>query len=620
MCGLAGYVVSPDASGVDLAGMVRALSHRGPDDEGQAEFRLADARVGFGHRRLSILDLSAAGHQPMTLPDGSLTLVFNGEIYNHPDLRRELTARGHRFVGSSDTETLLHWLHEFGPTGLPKVEGMYSCGWADHRTGGVFLARDPFGIKPLYHARVSGGCVFASEVRSVLASGAVSRRVDRAGFATLLAYGAVQAPFTIAVGIREFPAGSWARVTPDGLAVTRFFEYPQVRPESREAPDAECASLFRRAIGSHLMSDVPVGVLLSSGIDSRLVAAEAAAQSPGVRSFTLGFAEDPAGSETSAAAEFAHSRGLKHTDVVLSETDCLAALEGWVCDLDQPSVDGLNVYLITRAVRQEGIKVALSGLGADELFGGYPSFTDVPWLSRVARLGRSLPSPLKGALAGLLTLRRGGTAREKLTDIMSTGRDFRRVYLHRRRLMSDARMAALNLSPQPLGLGDDFQVEGTSDPSTGDAVADVSRLECRYYQGNMLLRDSDATSMANGLELRVPFLDQRLAEFALALPAHVRCPTPGKPLLRRMLSERYGVDAGTAAKRGFTLPMTRWLLGPLRGLAEHALACLQQSGLVTPAGVQRVWEEFTRHPESPAWSRAFVLVAAGSYLDRQGLS
>ena len=619
MCGLAGFMTSSDLA-IDLTAMVRALAHRGPDDEGQAEFRLGDSRVGFGHRRLSILDLSAAGHQPMTLPDGSFTLIFNGEIYNHPDLRRELTVRGRRFVGSSDTETLLHWLHEFGPEGLSKVEGMYACGWADHRTGRVYLARDPFGIKPLYHARVPGGYVFASEVRSVLACGRLPRRVDRAGFATLLAYGAVQAPFTIADGVQEFPAGAWAHVTPGSLAVTRFFEYPRVSPKATADANKECAVLFGRAVRSHLMSDVPLGLLLSAGVDSRLVAAEAAEHAPGLRSFTLGFAGDRAGSETDAAAAFAVSRGLAHTSVVLDENECLEATEGWVRDLDQPSVDGLNVYLITRAIRREGIKVALSGLGADELFGGYPSFTDVPRLSRVARLGRYLPAATRRTLAGLMTLRRGVTAKEKLSDIFSTGRDLRRVYLHRRRLLSDASMAALGLTPTPLGLGDDFQMDGASDSPTGDAIADVSRLECRYYQGNMLLRDSDATSMAHGLELRVPFLDQRLAEFALALPADVRCPTPGKPLLRRMLSERYGVLPDSTPKRGFTLPIARWLLGPLKGLAENALSRLIQTELVNPAGVRRVWDEFTRHPETPAWSRAFVLVAVGSYLIKNDLS
>lgn len=623
MCGIAGVVgPSADVVAAPLARLTRAIAHRGPDDEGTYSGPLGPASVGLGHRRLSILDLSPLGHQPMSVP--GVTLVFNGEIWNHRDLRGRLATRGHRFAGTSDTETLLHWLAEFGHEGLTAVEGMYACAWVDHVAGALHLARDPFGIKPLYYARTATGLVFASEVRAILDSGAVPRCADRAGLATLLAFGAVQAPHTIVEGVREFPAGHRGTFTPDaGLTVAPFFRYPDVRADvTPEEAHERVWELTDRAVASHLMSDVPVAVLLSAGIDSQLIAAAAARHAVGLQSFTLGFDEDRETSEVGEAAAIAKRHGLSHTAVWLGERDCLAATAAWVRDLDQPSIDGLNVYIICRAVRQAGIKVALSGLGGDETFGGYPSFTDAPRLKRLVRRVSWLPRSGRSALAGVLGGRRGATVREKLRDILTGPPDLRSIYLQRRRLLPNRTLAQLGLRPEELGLDRDFQPPAPAAPAAGDEVTEISRLECHIYQGNMLLRDADATSMAHGLELRVPFLDQKLAEYALALPGHIKLPTgrADKHLLREVLGRKLGVQVNAAQKRGFVLPISRWLRGPLADLAEAALARVRGTGLLERAAIDQIWDGFCAEPDSPAWSRAFVFVALGSYLENHQLA
>jgi asparagine synthase (glutamine-hydrolysing) len=553
-----------------------------------------------------------------------ISLIFNGEIWNQTTLRSRLVAQGHEFLGTSDTEVVLHWLSEYGPDGLSELEGMYALAWVDHRTGQLFLARDPFGIKPLYFAATADGLVFGSAVRAILDSGLIPRRVDRTGLATLLAFGAVQAPYTIVEGVQEFPMGHWGCYDPTtGLQTTQFFEFPSVRSATPAEAYENIRVLLHRAVASHLMSDVPVAVLLSSGLDSRLIAAIAARHATSLQSFTLGFEEQRETSEVPLASEFAHAHGLIHSEVWLSEADCLAATEGWLRDLDQPSVDGLNVYIICRAVRRAGIKVALSGLGGDELFGGYPSFADAPRLRRLLKGVRWLPRVGKCAIAKVLGVGRGATVREKLNDILAGPADLRRIYLQRRRLISDQTLRDLGVYPEPLGLESDFQspLDPEVDIQVSDDVAEISRLECEFYQANMLLRDADANSMAHGLELRVPFLDQRLAEYALSLPGAVKLPDgrPDKHLLRRVLSEDLGVDPGKAPKQGFTLPLGRWMQGPLADLAKTAINRLKQNGLIESRGIHHIWDGFAREPETPAWSRAFMLVVLGSYLERHQL-
>ena len=627
MCGIAG-VISSDEEVVQqaLPKMVAALHHRGPDGRGVVVRRLGANFVGLGHTRLAILDLSPAGRQPMAHPETGSLLVYNGEIYNFASLRQSLKAEGEQVRSTGDTEVLLRSLERWGPACLPRLQGMYAFAWLTAER--LLLARDPLGIKPLYVAAASGAFLFASEVRAMLASGLVPRRLDRRGMAGLLAYGAVQHPSTLVEKVNSFPPGHWQWVGSPGTDFPRksFFQFPLPRNDS-DGPDPASGvrAALQAAVKDHLVSDVPLGVFLSSGLDSTIVAALAASNTSRLRSFTVGFADQPDMSETQLAAETARELGLDHTEILVNGPDALKLTQEWLERVDQPSIDGMNVYLISQVIRAAGITVALSGQGGDELFGGYPSFSEVPWLLQLRRRLSWLPVSSRRGLLRLASLYRSRTIRQKVSDIAACPPHLLDLYLHRRRALSDQQMARLGLDAHSLGLTDTFQSpEVLADLPDGidDPVWLISLLETNFYQRNMLLRDGDASSMAHGVELRVPLLDQRLVELAFSLPGRVRL--PNRAADKHLLREAFGPVLRPAllnqAKRGFTLPLQHWLLSDLRPLAEHSLATLKSAGALLPRGIEEIWSCFLAEPESSAWSRAFTLVVLGSYIERNGLS
>jgi len=634
MCGIAGIIAAEPNARSALPAMTRAMIHRGPDDGGESYLPFGDQTLAFGHRRLSILDLSPAGHQPMINPRTGDQIIFNGEIYNFAELRKELENEGQTFNGHSDTEVLLYGLSRWGPEWLRKLAGMYAFAFYDAKLKQMIIARDSLGIKPLYVVEIPGadgkpGLLFASELRAILASGLVSRELDRQGLATFLAYGAVQEPSTIIKGIRVFPPGSYQVFHADGRATkpTTFWTYPavskQIRSE-REALDS-IRNTLDNAVREHMVADVPVGVFLSSGLDSTVIAGLAARHTSRLRTFTVGFADQPDMSELALAKETAGLFNLDHTEVVINGSQAEAAAVEWLGTLDQPSFDGLNVYIISKAVRALGITVALSGQGGDELFGGYPSFVDVPRMQHWLRKITWLPAKTRSLFCRLATARYPAAVQQKLTDICGTDGSIRDIYLQRRRAMSTNQLLTLGVRAADLGLADNFQLPEVSDAiisNDHDPVATISRLESQFYQGNMLLRDSDTNAMAHSLEIRVPILDQRVVDFVYTLPGQMRLPRPhaNKHLLRTAFSSFLRPDLSNQRKRGFTLPISRWMIGPMRGLCEQALADLKKLELLDAKGIDAIWGTYLLEPESPIWSRAFMLVVFGTYLRNIGIS
>ncbi len=627
MCGIAG-VIGRDRDRVADATrrMTAAQAHRGPDGDGLEVHPFGDGWVGLGHRRLAFLDLSPLGLQPMAHPPTGGRVVFNGEVYNFARLRAELERDGERFRSGSDTEVLLAGLARHGPRYVKRLEGMYAFAHFDPRGPALLLGRDPAGIKPLYLAAGDGHLVFASEVRAVLASGLVPRAVSRAGVAGLLAYGAVPQPLTLFDRVRMFPAGATAAVRPGGPGGWQA-DPPRVwwappPPEPAPPPGevvAHTRELLAAAVRDHLISDVPVGVFLSAGLDSTAVAGLAAG-APGVRAFTVTVGDQPDFDELVPAAASAKRFGLPHTPIHLPGSAAEAAAADWLAAADQPSMDGLNTFVISRAVRQAGVKAALSGLGADELFGGYPSFREVPRLRRLRQAVGWLPAAARRGVAGAVAVRRPA-ARDKLADLLAGPANAACLTLGRRRLMTDRQLAALGLDRAALGLTADWLPTEAADllpPADADPGWAVSVTESRFYQTNVLLRDSDAAAMASALEMRVPFLDQRLLDWLHRLPGAVRFPSgrPPKWLLREAAADLLDPALLARPKTGFTLPIRRWMAGPLRGLCDAGLAALKQSELVAAAGVDAVWDGFSADPEGPGWSRALTLVALGDYLRR----
>jgi asparagine synthase (glutamine-hydrolysing) len=627
MCGIAGVIGrDPDAVRSALDRLTRGQCHRGPDDQGAEVYPFGPGWLGLGHRRLSILDVSPLGHQPMSHGPTGCRITYNGEVYNFHRLRRELEAEGDRFHSGSDTEVILAGLARHGPGFIRRLEGMYAFGLFDPRAGTLLLARDPAGIKPLYVARTADALVFASEVRAVLATGLVPRTASPAGLASLLAYGSLAQPLTLFETVRMAGPGAWQtiRATPGGWAADPPVVWWTPPPPEPAPPAALVVSRTRElldaAVRDHLVSDVPVGVFLSAGLDSATIAGLAARHRPDLRTFTVGFGDQPDPDEVATAARTARRFRLPHTPIRLPMDAAEEAALDWLSAADQPSMDGLNTFVIARAVRAQGIKVALSGLGADELFGGYPSFREVPRLRRLAWAAARLPGAARRAVAAVLTAGRGAGARAKLADMLAGAGDIASLALQRRRLLSDGQMAALGLNAPALGLSADWLPRAAADilPGGDDVGWAVSVIESRFYQTNVLLRDSDANGMAHGLEIRVPFLDQRLLDWGHRLSGPVRFPTnqPPKALLRNAVPDLLDTDVLSRPKTGFALPLARWMVGPLRSMCEDRLGVVKDFGLVRPAGADAVWRSFASRPDSPAWSRALTLVALGDYLKR----
>ena len=628
MCGIAGIITRQTEISVNkaLGAMVDAQRHRGPDDGGQVVLPFGDRLLGLGHRRLSILDLSSAGHQPMAHPERGDQLVFNGEIYNFRALRNELEACGVRFVGHSDTEVLLHALNRWGAQVLSRLQGMYALAYYNASERRLMLARDPMGIKPLYLGKFAQGMAFASEVRAILASGLVSSDIDRGGLAGMLAYGAVQHPRTLFEAIHSFPPGCYQEFGAAGVALTdRPVSFWQPRKPDRSMSAAETLKqvqhTLEQSVRDHLVSDVPVGVFLSSGIDSTVIAGLAAKHTSDLRSFTVGFADQPEFSEFTEAGRTAEQFGLRHTEISISHHEAEEAMLAWLKCLDQPSFDGLNTFVISKAVRERGIKVALSGLGGDELFGGYPSFIDVPRLAWLLEPLCMLPSPLRSRIGNLVLYGKSEAVKDKFHDMLRSHTSILALYLQRRRALSSRRLERLGLEARSLGLNGHYLPNESLDEVLVDAeqpLWSLSQLESRFYMGNMLLRDSDANAMAHGLEIRVPILGQQMVDLMAAVPDKIKMPSgrADKHLLRTAFAPLLRPALLKQAKRGFTLPIRRWMHGPLREQCEHSLASLKSLNILRNEGVDQVWQEYLANPESPMWSRAFALVVLGHYFER----
>lgn len=621
MCGICGvYRAGPAGAsplGPAVARMSAALRHRGPDDDGA--WTDASGRAGFGNRRLAIIDLSPAGHQPMVDAAGTVALTFNGCIYNYPDLRRELAAAGYSFRGHSDTEVILALYLRDGIEMCRWLRGMFALAVWDGRSQTLALARDRFGIKPLYYAVRDGQWVFASEIKALLASGLVRPRVKPAGLAAFLRLGSVPGPMTALEEVYELPPATVAVINERGATLRRYWEIPAPGAAAATAETAvvELRDRFADAVRRHLVSDVPLGVFLSGGVDSGAIVAMMRQAGHGqIRTFSITFPESPL-DEGPDAARVAARYGTDHTAREVRGADVAAELDRVIAAMDQPTVDGLNTYYVSGLARESGTVVALSGLGGDELFGGYRSFQQVPrllaWQHAAARLG-----PARTALAAALgTL--PGPRSAKLREGLAAPPTIQTAYLAVRGLFGGDEISGL-LAPGPVreagrGLDAAGALAALAPALPDDPVAATGMLELRAYMHNQLLRDTDVMSMAHSLEVRVPFLDHPLVEFAAGLPAPLR--TNGHPpkwLLRRALGDR--LPATTTAKRGFSFPMDAWLRGPLRPRVEEAVQNGIGSGLFRPRAVAALRARVDSGRAH--WSRLWALVVLVMWLRAVG--
>ena len=613
MCGIAGISAVPGASGAELpaalARMLTALRHRGPDDEGSevvARNPSGVATCALGNTRLAILDPSPAGHQPMHDPVTGNWAVLNGAIYNHPDLRRELGADT-RWHSTTDTETLLRAYARWGPACVERLRGMFAVAIWDHERGRLWCARDRLGIKPFYFWSRGGHFVFASEVRALRASGLVPDRLDPAGLAGFVRFGSVPEPLTLVEGVVSLAPGHTVCVR----AAEAERPEPYWRPGSRAAAsDGDAAQALRghlaRAVREHLLADVPVASFLSGGADSALVTA-LAAQELGrrLRTFTVGFgamgARAGAPDESDHAQAVAARFGTEHHRVTLADGEAAALIPAAVRAMDLPSADGLNTYVVSRAAAQAGARVALSGLGGDELFGGYRAFRLLP---RALAL-----EPVIGVLAGVaghVGLVPSGAA-GRAAEMTARGRPLGARYESLRALWSQAELRRMGTLP---GVG-----YAAFDPGpTSSLAARLSSLELTGYMRSTLLRDGDAMSMAHGLELRLPFLDHELVDYCLATGTAARASSEGaKERLLRAAADLLPPGIASRPKQGFALPMDRWLRGSLREFATSGLERLRTARLFPGLDVSVLEQRFRNGRLE--WTRLWPFAVLGHWLD-----
>jgi asparagine synthase (glutamine-hydrolysing) len=630
MCGIAGIIGRLDEPNrAALARMSDAMVHRGPDASG-TWVSAPDAR-GWGallaHRRLSILDLSPAGAQPMVDPVTGHVVVFNGEIYNFDDLRRRLVAEGHKFQSTGDTAVMLRAIALHGPDAVTWLRGMFAFACWDPKQRQLLLARDPLGIKPLYLARSSDphagwSLLFASELRALLASGLLGTpRLDPGGVASAIWNGFVVGPGTAVKGIELLWPGRLLEVDGAGNEIGQedFWRIPDRVPHPTMNED-DLAAILEEGVRLHLASDVPLAVFLSGGVDSSAMAnlAQRAAQSP-IHTFTLAFEEQEL-NEGPIARQIAAAIGTQHHEVVLTEERFVEKLDAALDSLDQPTFDGLNAYYMSHAIRAAGFTVALSGMGGDELFGGYTSYRDLPVLQCWCRRAAWVPRGLKVAAATLATwpLRRAGgavppqTRWAKLPDMVRHSDDLLALYQLAYALFLPGFQREL-LAPSCAeevadGLPLAMRQRVIAETRARTPLSAISVMEQRLFLGERLLRDNDAASMASCLEQRVPLVDQVLFESVDRLGDEARYRPLGRKAMLRRIGLR-GLDPSLfeRPKTGFVLPFDRWIR---RGLKDAMDQTLRDPQAIAPAGldpvaVERLWQAFLDGAPGMYWSRVW---------------
>lgn len=589
MCGICGVWAAPGTDTIrdaDLRRMTDAIAHRGPDAEGR---HIDEAHgVALGFRRLSIIDLSPAGHQPMTNEDRTLWLVFNGEVYNFADLRRDLEARGHRFSSRADSETVLHGYEEWGDEVVHRLEGMFAFALWDSRRVRLLLARDRIGIKPLCYAWSDGRLVFGSELKAVLAAPGADRTIDRDALYDYLTYNYIPAPRTAYRAIRKLPAGHRLVIDSDrSLTIEPYWDVtPSASPPSSEDEVVEQIGLeLRRAVRSHLVADVPVGVFLSGGMDSSTIAVEmAAAQSEPVRSFCIGFDDAPVDERIYARA-VAEQIGAVHYEEAVSWPQARQQLEDVVRVYDEPFADSSSVptMAVSQLARQH-VTVALSGEGGDEVFAGYDTYRT--WV-RYEQTAQTLPALLHRPLAaigrGWPVARGQGLARQLSALTRGSLERFGALMEwiapdERRRLVPGAGGRAQDHR-------DDYWSLRRYWRDDVDAITRLQYVDIKTFLADGLLVKVDRASMAVSLEARVPMLDHRLVERLFDIPGAIRFRNgQTKYLQRRTMAGRLPAATLTRPKVGFTPPLHRWLSPANCGWARDMLArgAAVELGLLTP--------------------------------------
>jgi asparagine synthase (glutamine-hydrolysing) len=654
-----------------------ALRHRGPDDRGIYLEPIENGLVGLANTRLAIIDLSVAGHQPMRDSEAGLTITYNGEIYNFRELRQEIGDAFGPWRSHTDTEVVLRAYRRWGVKAFAKLRGMFAIAIWDAGQAELVLARDPFGIKPLYYSAknpqrptsnvqrprgeeahwtldLGHAFVFASEVRALLATGWLGPKLSREGLASYLEYGSVQAPTTIIDGVLSLLPGHFLRVRStaatlrvEGASYESEFSSArrngQHRPPNRDEAVKVLRQKLEESVRLHLVSDVPLGVFLSGGMDSSaLVALMSRATSEKAKTFSVVF-DEAQFSESTHSRLVAREFQTDHREIHLTEDQLLGMLPEALSAMDQPTMDGVNTFVVSKAVKDQGFVVALSGLGGDELFAGYSTFRRA---IRSKRL-QSVPHVLRRPASRIGTFFSRSARHKKLWRLVASDGSPAAAYTVARQLFAPDQVCSIancELESQPASRSDrpglrnanpeDADGRDTENKKDGqssnaplnshcDAVNEISLLELQGYMSNTLLRDTDCMSMAHSLEVRVPFVDSEIVNYVLSLPGEWKLNgSRPKPLLADALADLLPKKFLERPKMGFTLPFEKWMQSGLRTEISEVFQAhegLTRSGLDSE-GVRSLWRHFLRSPASTGWSRPWSLYVLAKWCEINGVT
>ncbi len=629
MCGIAGILNSNlkrshESLNKGLQMMLDALDHRGPDDRGEIQIKPhSGSSLYLGHQRLSIIDTSQGGHQPMSNDNSTVWISTNSEIYNYKELKKELVDR-YNFKSNSDTEVLLRAYEAWGLDCLTKIRGMFAFSIWDGPNNRLVLARDRVGIKPLYYCSTKDILLFASEVRAILASKIYNPTINSTGIYQYLSFGRVGSIESILESIMEVPPGHFLIADNNGIKVKQYWDPTHAISSMQQSTSIhqQIESCLKNIVTQHLVSDVSIGAFLSGGIDSSaLVSMITASQSTPIKTLSIAF-RDKDYDESKYSSLISESQATEHHKVLLSEEDLLESLPPALSSMDQPTVDGINTFIISRAANNIGLKVALSGVGGDELFAGYDSFYFIPRLKKIEEIIKSFPISFRKQFASVVScLLPHSDKKIKLNHFINGHYNGPHVYFLFRALFCEQELQ--NLISNPFFFKTEIKkhlnqtqelIESRSDLSSLNLI---SYLEMTQYMATTLLRDTDVMSMANGIEIRVPFLDHKLVELMFSIPSSIKMKKGiPKPLLVNSLSKKLPDFIVDRKKMGFTFPFEIWMRGKMKSEVESVLLTPTEklSDFVSQDSIHKIWINFLK--KRCSWSRPWSLYVLKKWVDK----
>lgn len=615
MCGIAGIfgINDQQRAGEMVQRMNDKIAHRGPDDQGI----YVDGSVALGHRRLAILDLSPAGHQPMHSMDNNLEIIFNGEIYNFMEIRESLP--GYNFKTRSDTEVMLAAYQEWGKDCVKHFNGMFAFAIWDKKKQTLFIARDRLGIKPVYYFKTGNVLLFASEIRALFASGMVPAKIDKESIADYFMYQTVHAPDTIIENVKMLMPGHHLTISREGMQIEKYWDIADNHSKASEGKSYEevCAdvrNLFEAAVQRRLISDVPFGAFLSGGIDSSaVVGLMSKVQRQPVKTFNISFDESEL-SEAKYARLIAEKFGTEHHEFVLRPADFLKQLPEALSAMDHPSGDGPNSFVVSKITRQNGITMALSGLGGDELFAGYPVFTRSQSLQKHQWFWQ-LPLPFRKMAGQLAQKVKPGFAGNKIDQLMRLpDGDITNTFPVARQMGSREQISRLLNFPMPPDRVSRIVKDALRNSDSLGLLSKVSIGEVITYMQNVLLRDTDQMSMASALEVRVPFLDYTLVEYVTGIKDEYKNPVYPKKLLVESLGDLLPDEIVHRKKMGFSFPWDKWIRNELKDFcADRMISLSKRSFLNGPIILDR-WNRFLENDPAIRWPDIWTGVVLENWL------